>query len=101
VQRRDDKKKHKQRTKELLQNILHKLEFINVELKTCKKRESKQNGGSMTRIEKETSDLFQEFQLLQLQYKHLEEERKKVERRQTEIENKLTRITSPKEEAVP
>ena len=37
---KEEKKKHKQRTKEILLNILHKLEFINVEISSAKKKES-------------------------------------------------------------
>lgn len=36
---KEEKKKHKQRTKEILLNILHKLEFINAEISSVKRKE--------------------------------------------------------------
>ena len=42
---KEEKSKYKQRTKEILQNILHKLEFINVQLSSAKTRAKAMNAG--------------------------------------------------------
>lgn len=41
MEHKEEKKKHKQRTKDILLNILHKLEFINVEVSNAKRMNQK------------------------------------------------------------
>jgi len=77
---KQERKKYKQGTKEILLNILHKLEFINIEIN----RPSfiKTHSSSKTIMERDTEELVKQFKILKTQYRHLEEERKKVEDRQ-------------------
>ena len=66
---KEEKKRYKQRTKQILLSILHKLEFINVELSEARRK----NGGSkrVNRMEGEAEELKVEFEGLKKQYELL------------------------------
>jgi hypothetical protein len=86
---KEEKRRHKRRTRELLQTILHKLEFINAELIFAKK-----NSQVQPTQQAEARELLQEFNSLKTQYNKMDQERRGIEQRQGELEVKLGQMIS-------